>query len=158
MDTILDALTRIYHNILGRPSGPLNFRLVMMPIVVSILAVRAHLRDVREGRPTVLWAFIKDPEKRRRLFRSGLKDFGRVFIVAVVLDTVYQLLVFRWVYPGEVLMIAVSCAVVPYFLVRGPVTRLLRLLFGKHARPEGASAGKPGTPAGTTGTEVSRHE
>jgi hypothetical protein len=133
MDTILDALTRIYHNILGRPTGPLNFRLVVMPAVVTILAVRAHLKDVREGRSTVLWAFIKDPVERRRLFRSGLKDFGRVFVVAVVLDTTYQLLVFRWVYPGEVLFIAVMCAVVPYFLVRGPITRVVSMLFSKRA-------------------------
>ena len=131
MDTILEALTRIYHNILGRPTGPLNFRLVVMPTVVTILAVRAHLRDVREGRPTPLWAFVKDPVERRRLFRSGLKDFGRVFVIAVVLDTTYQLLVFRWVYPGEVLFIAIVCAVVPYFLVRGPITRILRLMLSK---------------------------
>ena len=131
MTTIVDALSRIYHNVLGRPTGPLNFRLVVMPIVVSALAVRAHLRDVREGRPTELWAFIKDPAKRRRLFRSGLKDIGKVFVMAVVLDTVYQFMVFRWIYPGEVLLIAFVCAVVPYFLVRGPITRILRLLCGK---------------------------
>jgi hypothetical protein len=129
MDTMVEILTRIYHDILGRSTGPLNFRFVVMPIVVSVLAVRAHLRDVREGRATTLGAFLNDPVERRRLFRSGLKDFGRVFIVAVVLDTTYQLLVFRWVYPGEVLLIAVACAIVPYFLVRGPIMRLLRLLF-----------------------------
>ena len=128
MDPMVDGLTRIYHDILGRSTGPLNFRLVVMPIVVSVLAVRAHRRDVREGRETALGAFITDPVERGRLFRSGLKDFGRVFIVAVVLDTTYQLLVFRWVYPGEVLLMAVACAIVPYALVRGPIMRLLRLL------------------------------
>ena len=133
MDGILDVLLRIYHQILGRATGPLNFRLVVMPTVVTVMAVRAHLRDVREGRPTELWAFIKDPGERRRLFRSGLKDFGKVFLVAVVLDTTYQLLVFRWVYPGEVLFIAVVCAVVPYFLVRGPITRILRRMLSKKA-------------------------
>lgn len=131
MQAVLDALSRVYHDILGRATGPLNFRLVVMPIVVTILAVRAHLRDVREGRPTVLGAFFKNPDARRRLFRSGLKDVGKVFVVAVVLDTTYQLIVFRWVYPGEVLFIAVVCAIVPYVLVRGPITRILRLLFGK---------------------------
>jgi hypothetical protein len=133
MDGILDVLSRIYHQILGRATGPLNFRLVVMPTVVTVMAVRAHLRDVREGRPTELWAFLKDPAERRRLFRSGLRDFGRVFIVAVVLDTTYQLLVFGWVYPAEVLFIAVMCAVVPYFLVRGPITRVARMLFGKRS-------------------------
>jgi len=133
MDAIVEALSRMYGQILGRGTGPLNFRLVVMPIVVSVLAVRAHLRDVREGRPTELWAFLKDPAERRRLFRSGLRDFGKVFIVAVVLDTMYQLLVFGWVYPAEVLFIAVMCAVVPYFLVRGPVTRVARTLLGKRS-------------------------
>jgi hypothetical protein len=133
VDGILDVLSRIYHHILGRATGPLNFRLVVMPTVVTVLAVRAHLKDVREGRPTPLWAFVKDPVERRRLFRSALKDIGRVFVIAVVLDTTYQLLVFRWVYPAEVLFIAVVCAVVPYYLVRGPITRVLRLMFGKKA-------------------------
>jgi hypothetical protein len=133
MDAIVEALSRMYGQILGRGTGPLNFRLVVMPIVVSVLAVRAHLRDVREGRPTELWAFLKNPAERRRLFRSGLRDFGKVFIVAVVLDTMYQLLVFGWVYPAEVLFIAVMCAVVPYFLVRGPVTRVARTLLGKRS-------------------------
>jgi hypothetical protein len=146
MDAILEVLSRIYHQILGRAAGPLNFRLVVMPTVVTVLAVRAHLRDIREGRPTDLWAFIKDPIERRRLFRSGLKDFGRVFVIAVVLDTTYQLLVFRWVYPGEVLFIAVACAIVPYFLVRGPITRLVRMLSRKQAPP-----------GGSRGTEGSRH-
>lgn len=45
--------------------------------------------------------------------------------MAVVLDTVYQVLVFRWVYPGMVLVVAIVCAVVPYFLVRGPSTSSL---------------------------------
>jgi hypothetical protein len=102
-----------------------------MPLVVTFLAIRAHLRDVREGRPTELWAFVKDPLKRQRLFRSGLKDFGKVFIVACVLDTTYQIMVLRSFYLGEMLIVAVVCAIVPYFLVRGPVTRIARLLYRK---------------------------
>jgi hypothetical protein len=133
MDAVFDTLSGVYHHILGRATGPLNFRLVVMPIVVTVLAVRAHLRDVREGRPTELGAFFKDPVERTRLIRSGLKEFGKVFVVAVVLDTTYQLIVFRWVYPGEVLFIAVACAVVPYVLVRGLIMRTLRLLFDKKA-------------------------
>ena len=83
----------------------------------------------KEGRRS-LGAFFTDPAERRRLFRSALKDIGRVFLVAIVLDTVYQLMVFRWVYPGEVLVVAVACAIVPYVLVRGPIIRLLRMLLG----------------------------
>ena len=143
MHTILEMLSHRGEHLVGRFGGPLNFRLVVMPLVVTILAIRAHLRDVREGRPTELWAFLKDPTKRRRLLRSGLKDFGKVFIVACVLDTTYQIMVLRSFYPGEMLVVAVMCAIVPYFLVRGPITRIARLLYRKLAGPPAQSATTP---------------
>jgi hypothetical protein len=130
MDTILDILFNRAGHLFDRAGGPLNFRLVVMPTVVTILAILADRRDAREGRPALLGAFFTDPAERRRLFRSALKDIGRVFLVAIVLDTLYQLMVFRWVYPGEVLVVALACAIVPYVLVRGPIIRLLRMLLG----------------------------
>jgi hypothetical protein len=140
MDTIIEMLSHRGEHLVGRLGGPLNFRLIVMPLVVTILAIRAHMRDVREGRPTVLWSFLKDPTKRRRLLRSGLKDFGKVFIVACVLDTTYQLWVLRSFYLGEMLVVAVVCAILPYFLIRGPVTRIARLLYRKWAGPASNSA------------------
>jgi hypothetical protein len=133
MDTIWDLLFSRSEHLLGRFSGPLNFRLVVMPTVVTLLALRADWKDAKEGRPAFLGAFITDPVERRRLFRLALKDIGRVFVVAVVLDTAYQLMVLHWVYPGEVLVVAVVCAIVPYVLVRGPITRAVRLLLRKRA-------------------------
>jgi hypothetical protein len=121
MDTILDLLTRGLDQLLGRLSGPLNFRLFVMPTVVTVLAVRAIRKDLRDGRPAFLGLLIKDPVERARLFRGGIKDIGRIFIVAIVLDIVYQIVVFRWVYPGQMLIVAVVCAIVPYVVVRGPV-------------------------------------
>ena len=140
MDAILDMLSRNVDQLFARLTGPLNFRLVVMPTVVTILAIRAHLRDVREGHPIFLGAFLKSPTERRRLFRSGLKDFGRVFIIACVLDTTYQLLVLRAFHPGEMLIVAVVCAIVPYFLVRGPVTRFAHFLHRRWGRAAGAPA------------------
>lgn len=128
MDTILQVLSRGFEQLLGRFDGPLHFRLFVMPTVVTILALRADRKDAREGRAAFLGAFITDPVERRRLFRGALKDIGRVFVVAIVLDSAYQLLVFDAFYPGQVLIVAVACAVVPYVLVRGPITRIARLL------------------------------
>jgi hypothetical protein len=135
MDEVLAFLKYFAEQLLGRLSGPLNFRLVVMPTVVTLLALRADWRDAREGRPAFLGAFITDPVERRRLFRIGLRDVGRVFLMALVLDTAYQLMVFRWVYPGQLLTVAIVCAVVPYVLVRGPITRTVRLLLRKRATP-----------------------
>jgi hypothetical protein len=125
MDAILDTLSRSVGQLIARADGPLHFRLVVMPTVVTILAIRAHLKDVREGNPVYLGAFFTSPTERRRLLRSGLKDFGRVFIIACVLDTTYQILVLKAFYPVQMLIVAVACAIVPYFLIRGPVTRLV---------------------------------
>jgi len=124
MDAILAYLARGVDQLVGRFDGPLHFRLFVMPTVVTILAIRAHLRDVREGKPIFFGAFVTSPTERRRLVRSGLKDFGKVFVVACVLDTVYQFIALKGFYPGEMIFVAVACAIVPYFLVRGPITRL----------------------------------
>ena len=128
MDTILDTLSRSIEQLIARADGPLHFRLVVMPTVVTILAIRAHLRDVREGKPIFFGAFVTSPTERRRLFRSGLKDFGRVFVIACVLDTAYQLMALRSFHPGQMLIVAVVCAIVPYFLVRGPILRVAHYL------------------------------
>jgi len=128
MDAFLESLSRGFEQLIARADGPLHFRLVVMPTVVTIFAILAHRRDVREGNPIFLGAFFTSPTERRRLFRSGLKDFGRVFIIACVLDTTYQLLFLKGFHPGQMLIVAVVCAVVPYFLVRGPVMRLAHLL------------------------------
>ena len=129
MGTILQLISSGIDELLGRFSGPLNFRLFVMPTVVTILAIRADLRDARENRPGVLGAFLMDPVERRRLFRSAVKDIGRILIVAIVLDTAYQLWVLRSFHIGQLLIVAVVCAAVPYVLVRGPITRLWRRLY-----------------------------
>ncbi len=131
MDTMLQMLLQRAEHLVGRFSGPLNFRLFVMPTVVTILAIRADRRDAREGRPAPLGAFFTNRNERGRLLRSAIKDVGRIFLMAIVLDTAYQLFVLRSFYPGEVLLVAVVCAVVPYVLVRGPITRLVRILLQK---------------------------
>jgi hypothetical protein len=137
MDAILEMLSRGIEQLLGRASGPLHFRLLVMPTVVTILAVRAGLRDAREGQPAFLWAVLTNPAERRRLLRSGVRDIGRIFVMALVLDTTYQVMVLREFYPVQLLIVAVACAIVPYVLIRGPVTRLTRRLYRNQARPAG---------------------
>lgn len=72
MDGLTEFLSRNFDQLVDRAGAPLHFRLVVMPLVATVLAIRAHMRDVRDGLPTVLWAFAKDPVERRRLLRSGL--------------------------------------------------------------------------------------
>lgn len=133
MDAILDRVSRGVEQLLGRAGGPLHLRLVLMPTVVTILAIRAGLRDAREGRPAFPGGIFTNPAERRRNLRSGLSDIGKIIIVAVVLDTTYQLVVLRGFYPGQLFILVVACTIVPYVVIRGPVTRLTRGLYRNQA-------------------------
>lgn len=121
-----DLLMRAFDDLLDRVSGPMKFRLVLQPIMAAIFAIRDGRRDAREGKAAYGWAIFIRPEHRRELFRDGWKSVGKVFVIAVIIDAVYQLIALRWFYPGEALVVAAVLAFVPYLLIRGPANRLSR--------------------------------
>jgi hypothetical protein len=104
--------------------GLLTLRLIIQPTAALILAIRAELKDAREGWTLSFWAILSNPAQRHDLLGQGWKDVGKVFILAAVLDTIYQYLEFRWFYPGEALAVTLSLAMLSYLLIRGAVTRL----------------------------------
>jgi hypothetical protein len=136
-----DILRRFWDNLIGRASGPINFRLVIQPTVAGVLAIRAGIKDAREGRPAFLWAAITNPAYRPKLVRQGWRDVGKVFLLAVILDAVYQLIVQRGVFLGELLVVATVLAIVPYILIRGPVSRIAAAL--RQRTDRGAAGNRP---------------
>ena len=123
----MEIFDRGIEQLLGREHGPLQFRLIFMPLVVTFLAIRGGLRDARQGRKPYLWAIISSPGERPKLFRSALNDVGRIFIMAMILDTIYQFMVLRAFFIFQALIIALGCAILPYLIIRGPVTRIAHL-------------------------------
>lgn len=121
-----ETLVRIVENLVGRLHGPLTFRLILQPVMASIYATLDGRRDARDGKPPYFWALFTDPEHRREMLKEGWKSVGKVFILAIVIDIIYQLMVFQWIYPVETLVLAAILAIVPYLLMRGPVNRILR--------------------------------
>jgi hypothetical protein len=121
-----ELLLRMWDNLVARVGGPMSFRLVLQPAVAAILAIRAGVHDARDGRPPYFWTILTNPDDRRELLRQGWTAVAKVFLAAVVIDVVYQLVVARWVYPGETLLVAFLLACVPYLLIRGLVNRLVR--------------------------------
>jgi hypothetical protein len=120
-----DILKRVWDNLIARVTGPMNFRLIVQPLMAAGFAVWAGVKDARAGRPAFLWTTIMDPAQRSLLLREGWKDVGKIFILAIVLDAIYQLITQRGVFLLELLIVAPTLAVVPYILLRGPVTRLV---------------------------------
>jgi len=121
-----EMLARIWDGLLARVGGPMTFRIILQPTMAALLAIRAGLKDAREGRPPYFWTILSSPEHRADLLREGWKATARVFVLAVVMDIIYQWIVQRWIYPGEVVIVAILLAMVPYLLIRGPVTRIAR--------------------------------
>ena len=121
-----DIWMRIMENIADRTSGPMKFRFVLQPVMASIFAIIAGLKDAKTGKPPYFWGLFTHPEDRVEMLRDGWKSVGKVFILALVLDVVYQFIVLRMVYPGEVVIVAFLLAIVPYLLLRGLVNRIAR--------------------------------
>jgi hypothetical protein len=113
-------------NVVGRVGGPMTLRIILQPTMAALLAIRAGLKDAREGRAPYFWTILTNPDQRAGLLREGWKVIGRVFLLAVIMDVIYQLIVARWIYPLELIIVAILLAVVPYLLIRGPVNRIAR--------------------------------
>ena len=124
-----DTLARIWEHLVGRLTGPLTFRVLLQPTMSTLFAVRDGLRDARARRPPFLWTILGSRDERRRLIRDGLLAIGKLILMALVVDFVYQLVVFRRLYPVEAIDVAFLLAVVPYFVIRGPVNRFVSLLW-----------------------------
>jgi hypothetical protein len=121
------VFARVWENLLARVTGPMKFRLLMQPAMATFFAIRDGLRDAREGQPAYFWGLFTDRGECKAMLKNGWKSVGKVFILATVLDVVYQMIEHRWVvYPGEAILVAIILASVPYLLVRGPVNRIAR--------------------------------
>ena len=125
MIAIDDTFTRVAENLVARVTGPMKFRLLLQPAMATFFAIRDGLRDARECRPPYFWGLFSEKAERASMLKNGWKSVGKVFILAVVLDVVYQLIEHRWtVYPGEAVLVAIILAIVPYLVIRGPVNRI----------------------------------
>jgi hypothetical protein len=121
--------------LIGRAQGPFAFRLILQPLSAAIIACRAGWRDAHARRPAYGWAVVTDRANRRGLLREGWKELTRVFALAVLVDLIYEGIVFRRIYPGQSVIVAVVLALLPYPLIRGLMNRLVRRW--NHQEPEG---------------------
>ena len=119
-------LAEIVQAFAERLAGPLKFRLILQPLMAAYLAIRHGLKDAKTGQELYFWSILTSAEHRRALLAQGWKDVSKLFVLAVVLDAVYQFLVLRWIYPLDAMGVAGVLALVPYLVLRGLVTRLAK--------------------------------
>ncbi|MBC7898429.1 MAG: hypothetical protein H7070_00070 [Saprospiraceae bacterium] len=119
-----EMFARLIEDLGARVTGPMKFRLLLQPVMASIFAVIAGLKDAKAGKPAFFWGLFTRPEHRSEMLKDGWKSVGKVWVLAMVLDVVYQLIVHRWVYPGEVIIVGFILAIIPYLILRGLVNRV----------------------------------
>lgn len=121
----------------------MNFRLVLQPAMACFFAFRSGLADARVGNPPYFWALFSKPGQRGAMIKGGWKSVGRVFVLALAIDVVEQIIVLRFVYPGEAIIVAVVLAILPYVILRGIITRLARRMKARTSpidNPKGTKA------------------
>ena len=138
-----EMFSRGWDQLIARDSGPLHVRLLLQPALATFFAIRSGLKDARECRPVFFWTVVLDSNQRRALLQHLWKDVGKLFLVAVVLDIVYQLIALRWFYPVQTLIVAVVLAIVPYLVFRGLANRIGQRIQGRN---KGEPAAWPKSP------------
>lgn len=126
-----DFLTHFVTDLAERISGPMHFRIYLQPMVAIAFAIRDGYRDACEGRPAYVRSLVADPAQRRALLGGGWKSVSRVFVVAWVLDIIYQFVALQGFRPLEGISTAILLALVPYLLLRGPMNRFVRRYKGE---------------------------
>ena len=126
----MDYLSGLWQEMAARPDGPMAFRFYLQPVMSIVYAIISGLKDAREHQPPYFWALFTDPQHRVELMRDGWKSVRNVFLLAIAMDLIYQVIVLKGLRPVEGLVISIVLAIVPYLLVRGPVNRLARTFDG----------------------------
>jgi len=115
----LEELTR-------RFSGPGRFRFILQPVVAILLGVRGGLVDARAGNPPYLFGLLFAAGRRAELLRSGAAAISTLLAMGIILDLVFQLILYRAVHPGAALLIGPILVGTPYALSRALTNRLAR--------------------------------
>ncbi len=117
---------RFWHDIFDRVGGPMSFRFFLQPTMAAIAAIHDGIKDARLGRSPYFLTVLSDPAERAGRLREGLLSTARIILLGIGMDAIYQYQVLKTFYPGEAVLIALLLAVLPYFVIRGPVDRIAR--------------------------------
>ncbi len=96
---------RFLEDIVARLHGPGRLRFILQPVVAILLGARDGIKDARAGRPPFLRNLLFHSTDRTGLMRSALASVRDLLALAILLDIVSQLLIFRMVHPAAALVV-----------------------------------------------------
>ena len=122
----LKVAEQFWHDLVERPDGPMRFRFLLQPLMAAIVAIRDGLEDARSARSPYFATVLGHPRERAGRLREGLNATARIIALGLVMDVIYQAIVFKTFYPDQALVVALVLAFVPYLIVRGVFARIWR--------------------------------
>jgi hypothetical protein len=128
-----EVRARIWQNLLERSSGPMTFRFILQPMMATIAAFIAGIRDARTGRAPFLETVLTDPAKRAGRLQEAVIATARIMLLGLVMDAIYQAIELKTFHPAEAVIIALLLAFVPYVVLRGIITRIARWRIGRQS-------------------------
>ncbi|MGE5202359.1 MAG: hypothetical protein ACM3O6_09875 [Acidobacteriota bacterium] len=139
MDTIESGRVHLFSSqfleeLPQRFTGPGRFRFIMQPTVAVLLGLRGGLADAKVGNPPFIFGLIFDSERRRELFRSGVMTIRSLLALGIILDVVFQWVLYGEVHPGAALLIGPILITVPYAISRALTARLARWVASGHGK------------------------
>ncbi len=109
-----------------RFTGPGRLRFILQPMVAIVLGIRGGLADAKAGNPPYLFGLILGAGRRRELLRSGVAAIRNLVALGIIMDVVFQLVLYHSVHPGAALLVGPILICFPYALSRALTTRLAR--------------------------------
>ena len=107
-----------------RLTGPGRFRFILQPAVAIFLGIRSGLADARAGRPAYLYGIVFHRGHRRELVKSGFESIVNLLLIGILLDSVFQWVLFGSSYPGAALIMGPVLIVAPYTVARALSNRV----------------------------------
>ena len=128
---------RVWGDLVARTEGPMHLRFILQPTMSLLFTILAIIRDTKDGKGPFLERLIKSKGQRGKIMLEAWKDVGKIWVIGIILDVIYQLVVIykfkteTRFYPLESVIVPFFLAMVPYILLRGPVDRIVRRFKGK---------------------------
>jgi hypothetical protein len=113
-----------------RMFGPGRFRLILQPLVAGFLGIKSGRADVRLGRPPYLSSLLFHGGLRRELLRHTFLTLGNLLMMGILLDSLFQWLIYGTSHPGAALIVGTMLIGAPYALARELANRIIRLRTG----------------------------
>jgi hypothetical protein len=113
-----------------RFTGPGRLRFILQPMMAILLGIRGGLADTKAGNPPYLFGLLSGSGRRKELLQSGVAAIRNLLAAGIIMDVVFQLVLYRSVHPGAALLVGPILICLPYTLSRALTNRVARGIAG----------------------------